>query len=209
MARDNKKGYNYFDYFCSTADIICEAAAYLDSAIKSFDKACFAAKVDGMHEIENRADMTKHEMTKRLMHEFLPPIEREDIIELAAKLDDIVDALDDAMHCLYMFNVSEIRDGAVKFSELIVKCATALKETVNEFRSFKTSKTIKDKLVEVNSLESDGDHLYSTLLHGLFCNEKDTLALITWMKIYEDLEGCLDHCEDAADIIESVIMKNT
>lgn len=209
MAREKKVAYDYFSFFCNTADIICEAATYLDESIKNFNQQNFIDKVNGMHEIENRADITKHEMTKNLMHEFIPPIEREDIIELATKLDDIVDALDDAMRRLYMFNVREIRSGAVKFSELIVKCAAALKETVAEFRSFKSSKTIKDKLVEVNTLESDGDYLHSDLLHDLFCNEKDTRELITWMNIYEDLEACLDYCEDAADIIESVIMKNT
>ena len=89
-------------------------------------------------------------------------------------------------------------------------CSSAtFKETISEFRNFKSSKTIKEKLVEVNTLESDGDHLYTELVHELFCGEKDTLKLITWLKIYDDLEACLDYCEDAADIIESVIMKNT
>lgn len=209
MAKDKKKDFNYFDFFCTTADIICEAANYLHSSLTSYNQADFISKVEGMHEIENRADISKHDMTKNLMHEFLPPIEREDIIELAAKLDDIVDALDDAMHRIYMYNASEIREGAIKFSDLIVKSAAALKETMEEFRRFKSSKTIKEKLVEVNTLESDGDYLHSDLLHDLFCNEKDTRELITWMNIYEDLEACLDYCEDAADIIESVIMKNT
>jgi len=209
MAREKKKDFNYFDYFFSTTEIICEAAEYLDNALKTFNKTGFVAQVDGMHEIENRADMSKHVMTKQLMHEFLPPIEREDIIELATKLDDIVDALDDAMRRIYMYDASEICDGALKFSALIAKCAGALKGAVDEFRNFKSSKTIKEKLVEVNTLESDGDHLYTELVHELFCNEKDTLKLITWLKIYDDLEACLDYCEDAADIIESVIMKNS
>lgn len=209
MAKDKKKDFNYFDFFCDTADIICEAANYLNGALTNYKQADFALKVEEMHEIENRADISKHEMIKSLMHEFLPPIEREDIVELAGKLDDIVDALDDAMHRIYMYNASEIREGAIKFSELIVKTAVALKETMEEFRRFKSSKTINEKLVEVNTLESDGDHLYSMLIRDLFCNEKDALKLITWMQIYDDLEACLDYCEDAADIIESVIMKNT
>ncbi len=209
MAREKKKNFDYFEYFVNTADIICEAADYLNGSLTSFDKATFVAKMDGMHEIENRADIAKHDMTKHLMHEFLPPIEREDIIELATKLDDVVDALDDAMRRVYMFNASEIREGAFKFCDLIVKCSAALKEALAEFKNFKKSKDIKAKLVEVNTLESDGDHLHAELLHDLFCNEKDTLKLITWMKIYADLEACLDYCEDAADIIESVIMKNS
>ncbi len=209
MAREKKKDFNYFDYFCTTADMICEAADYLNASLLSFDRESFMPRVEGMHEIENRADMARHEMTKHLMHEFIPPIDREDILELSAKLDDIVDAIDDTVRRIYMYNVTEIKEGALSFCTLIVKCAGALREAAEEFRSFKSSKHIKEKLVNVNTLESDGDNLHSELLHGLFAGEQDMRALIVWMNIYEDLESCLDYCEDAADIIESVIMKNT
>lgn len=209
MAKAKKKDFNYFDYFCNTADLICEAAAYLDKALKEFKPETVQESVNGMHEIENRADMAKHDMTKCLMHEFLPPIDREDIVELAVKLDDIIDALDDTMRRIYMYNVTDIKDGVLRCSELIVQSSLALKEAMEEFRSFKSSKLIKEKLVLVNTLESDGDNLHSELIHDLFKNEKDTRELVTWMNIYEDLESCLDYCEDAADIVESVIMKNT
>ncbi len=209
MAKDKKKGFNYFDYFCNTADIICEAATYLNASLINFKRDGFQEKVDAMHEIENRADMARHAMTKYLMHEFLPPIDREDILELATKLDDIVDAIDDTMRRIYMYNVETINDGALQFSELIVKCAASLKESTTEFRSYKSSKLIKEKLVDVNTHESNGDNLHYELLHDLFANEKDTRELVIWMNIYEDLESCLDYCEDAADIMESVIMKNT
>ncbi|MBR6594848.1 MAG: DUF47 family protein [Clostridia bacterium] len=203
------KGYNYFDYFCTTADKICVAANLLESALVGFDKASFKDKMAEMHALENEADSAKHEMTKSLMHEFLPPIEREDIIELGTTLDDIMDALDDAMRCIYIYDVSEIREGALKFCRLICQCAVALKETTEEFRNFKSSKLIKEKLVAVNTFESDGDALHAELVHELFVDEPDTRKLLIWKNIYEDLEGCLDDCEDAADIIESVIMKNT
>lgn len=207
--REKKKDYNYFDHFCNISDMICEAASCLEKALKSFDRNDFGTQMDAMHEIENRADSARHEMTKHLMHEFLPPIDREDILQLSAKLDDIVDALDDTMRRIYMYNVNAVTAGALSFSELITRCAAALKETTVEFRSFKTSKLIREKLVEVNTLESDGDSLHSDLLHTLYCEEGNTRDLLIWTNIYEDLESCLDNCEDAADIIESVIMKNT
>lgn len=203
------KDYNYFDYFCTTADKICVAAKLLENTLANFDKASFKDKMAQMHALENEADSAKHEMTKRLMHEFLPPIEREDIIELGTTLDDIMDALDDAMRCIYIYDVSEIKEGALKFCRLISQCAVALKETTEEFRNFKSSKLIKEKLVAVNTFESDGDALHAELVHELFVDEQDTRKLLIWKNIYEDLEGCLDDCEDAADIIESVIMKNT
>lgn len=204
-----KADFNYFDYFCGTADGICAAAGLLAESFANFDKNSFTERMAEMHTLENKADYAKHDMTKRLMHEFLPPIEREDIIELGKKLDDIMDSLDDAMKCIYIYDVAEIKDGAKSFCALIVKCTDALRETVQEFKSFKSSKLIKDKLVEVNTLEGDGDKLYSELIRDLFVNETDTRSLIKWMKIYAYLESCLDDCEDVADIIEGVIMKNT
>lgn len=209
MAKIKKKDFNYFDYFCNTADIICEAANYLDETVKNYNAEKIQEYVSGMHEIENRADMARHEMTKCLVHEFLPPIDREDIIELSVRLDDIVDALDDTLRRMYMYNVTDIKEGVLQFSAKIIEASVALKEAMVEFRSFKSSKLIKEKLVQVNTLESDGDNLHSELLHDLFKNEKDTRELVIWMNIYEDLECCLDYCEDAADIVEGVIMKNT
>lgn len=204
-----KNGFNYFSYFVETAERICGAAALLKSSVEGFEQNSFKDKMLEMHKLENEADMAKHEMMKHLMHEFLPPIEREDIIELGIKLDDIMDTLDDAMRCLYLYNVGEVRSGVFRFCDLIVKSSVALKEAVVEFENFKSSKAIKEKLVEVNTLESEGDALNSELIRELFVNEKDPVSLIIWTNVYEDLESCLDDFEDVADIIESVIMKNT
>ena len=87
-----------------------------------------------MHHIENAADGFRHDMTQVLSHEFIAPIEREDIIELAQDLDNVVDAIDDVMRRIYMFNVQTIRPEAKQFSAIITKCCHALLETIEEFR---------------------------------------------------------------------------
>ena len=115
-----KNGFNYFSYFVETAERICGAAALLKNSVEGFEQNSFKDKMLDMHKLENEADMAKHDMMKYLMHEFLPPIEREDIIELGIKLDDIMDTLDDAMRCLYLYNVSEVRPGVFRFCDLIV-----------------------------------------------------------------------------------------
>ena len=82
-------------------------------------------------------------------------------------------------------------------------------ETIEEFRHFKKSQTIGKHIIEVNTLESDGDTLHAECIRKLFCGNEDALTIVAWMTLFEGFEECLDACEDAVDVIESVIMKNT
>lgn len=210
MAREGKKrDFDYFEYFDACADFICRAAEYLDDSMKHFKRETFFDRVGIMHKIENDADSCKHGMMARLAHEFLPPIEREDIIALSGELDNVVDMIDDVMLRVYMFNAVRILPGAVEFSELIVKTAHKLKETVAEFRNFKSSKSIREKIVAVNTLESDGDALHARCLHELFSADTGAKELMVWTFIFDELEDCLDAAEHVVDIIETVIMKNS
>ncbi len=204
-----KKDFDYFGYFCTIASSATEAANYLHQSLSDFDRETFPAKMDAMHQIENTADMNRHEMTKQLAHEFITPIEREDIISMAQELDTVVDTIDDLMRRVYMYNVKEIRPEMLEFTALIIKCCSVMAEAVGEFKHFKNSKTIVEKIVAVNALESEGDALHARCIHNLFSEEADTRDTMVWMTIFEGSEMCLDACEDVVDIIESVIMKNT
>lgn len=209
MSKAKKKSTDYFEYFRISAEKAKDAAIFMDKSFRSFDKDSFSDRVDEMHEIEHAADANRHEMIERLAREFLPPIEREDIVALAQELDNVVDAIDDVAQRVHMFNISEIRPEALEFSELIISCCNALLEAVAEFRNFRNSKTIKTLMITVNTLESDGDALHSRSVHSLFSENADPLSTVAWMKIFDGFEDCLDACEDAVDIIESVIMKNS
>lgn len=204
-----KKNFDYFEYFVDTANIICEASDFLNKMLKSYNASAIKENMDKMHEIEHRSDELKHAMTSNLMHEFITPIEREDILELGNKLDDVVDGLDDAVRRLYMYNVQSIRPDALKLSEMIVKSAYALKDAMVEFKNFKSSKTIKDHIIAVNTVESDSDAIHCEAFHELFSNESDARELMVWVNVFDDLENCIDDCEDAVDIVETVIMKNS
>lgn len=204
-----KKNFNYFDYFIKNCNFICKAANFMFESLKSYDKNTFLEKKDSIHELENQADMCKHEMIEYLSHEFITPIEREDILALAQELDNVIDSIDDTMARIYMYNIDEIRPEAIKFAELVINCTKALKEAVAEFKNFKSSKSLFSKLIEVNNFESEGDNFHAKCSYDLFSTDTDTRTLLIWTTIYEDLEMCLDSCEDAVDIIESVVMKNS
>ncbi len=205
-----EKNYDYFDYFIRTADYACQAAACLHESLAEFNEDLFRSRMAKMHEIENRADDEKHEMMTRLLHEFITPIEREDIVALSQNLDDVVDSIDDVMIRIDMYCLTDIRTEALTFTELIMKCCEELRRTVTEFRSFKNSTKLRDAILSVNSIESEGDKLHSDCVRALYRNsEIDAKTVVAWSAIYEDLEMCLDACEHSTDIIETVVMKNS
>ncbi|MDR0951407.1 MAG: DUF47 family protein [Oscillospiraceae bacterium] len=207
MAKRNEA--DYYEYFCKSAKYAHRAAKYLDGLLRNYKKEELYNQTQEMRQLEHEADAVRHEMIAVLAKEFLPPIEREDIVALAQELDNVVDMVDEVVQFLYMYDVDEIRLDALVFSELIIRCTDALHEAVSEFRNFRKSRSLKDLLIMVNTLESEGDALYAKSIRALFQERADAMTILTWTKLFDAFEDCLDACEDTVDIIESVIMKNS
>ncbi|MDD4688592.1 MAG: DUF47 family protein, partial [Eubacteriales bacterium] len=155
------------------------------------------------------ADCAKHGITRLLVREFITPIEREDIISLAQTLDTVVDSMEDILLRIYMYNVTELRDDIAEFSKVIVSCAQALNVVLTEFKHYKNAEHINSCIVAVNNYESEGDKLLVDGVRGLSVSGCSDRELFIWTDVYEHMESCLDACEDVADIIEEVVMKNT
>ena len=206
MARGN---YNYFDAFVKMSDFAHKAALYLDTVFQDYDASNLLIKVDEIHDIEHRADDLRHDTITHLIKEFITPIEREDIMEMIQKLDNVVDNIDDVLRYMYMYNVQSLRPEAVKFSNIIVRCTRAMKSSMEEFHSFRKSNDLNDYIVEVNMLEEEGDRLQVTAINELFVEGTDPRELIVWGKIFDCLEACLDECEEVADTVERIVMKNS
>ncbi len=204
-----KNDYNYFDAFAGLSKYSYRLAVTLHETFTNFDPGCITEKVKDAHEIEHNADIAKHEIMNRLVKEFLPPIEREDIISLAQEIDDVTDSVEDVLIYIDMFNIQTIRPEVLKFTELIASCCKALDEALGEFKSFKTSKKLRDKIIAINHLEEEGDALYVDTMRNLFQTSKDPIELMCWTEVLHRLEKCCDNCEDVANIIESIVMKNS
>lgn len=205
----SKKDNKYFDSFVEMVDYSCEAAIYLKDIIYNFDPNKIKKQTKEMHDIEHSGDIARHNMTKSLAKEFITPIEREDIMEMADAIDTVTDKIEDVALRLYMFNIKEIRDDAKKMAEVIVKCTEALKDALVEFSNFRKSKIIQEKLIEINTFEEEADQLYIMSVRHLFEDVSDGLLAASWNQTFHYMEDVCDACEDAADVIESVIMKNS
>lgn len=204
-----KVSYNYLDALASLTNYSYELAVTLHSILSRFDTAKITEKVTSAHAIEHNADIAKHDIMNRLVKEFLPPIEREDITSLAQQIDDVTDSVEDVLIYVDMFNIKKIRPETLKFTELLVNCCKAMVSMMEEFKNFKSSKKLRDLIIEMNNLEEKGDALYVDSMRKLFQNSKDPVELMCWTEIFHRLERCADACEDVADIVESIVMKNS
>ncbi len=207
MKRKNE--YNYFDAFANLSKFSCELALNLHQTLSKFDQKQITQKVKEAHQIEHNADVAKHDIMNRLVKEFLPPIEREDITSLTQEIDDVTDSVEDVLIYIDMFNIQTIRPEILKFTELLVKCTKVMDESLEEFKNFKNSKKLHDKIIEINRLEEVGDALYVDSMRNLYHTSKDPIELMCWTEILHRLERCADNCEDVANIIESIVMKNS
>lgn len=207
MAR--KKENNYYEMFMEMADYSFQAASKLNEVLKNYNAGELSEIIKEMHEIEHAGDAKKHDLTRKLAAEFMTPIEREDIMQLSEEIDDVIDSIEDALLRAYMFNITEIRSEALEFSEIIVKCVSALRETLKEFENFRKSSNIKNTIVEVNRLEDEGDAIYIRAMRRLYTDNMDAVSVMSWTVMFDQLEKCCDKCENVADIVEDVIMKNS
>lgn len=207
--KKGKKGFNYFEAFVNLSKYSLTSAENLHKALSDFNPSELQQKVKEMHEIEHSADIAKHELMNHLVKEFLPPIEREDIINLSQEIDDVTDSVEDVLLIINMFHIKSIRPEALKFTELISTLCRSTHDALIEFQNFKNSKILHDKIIEINHLEEEGDGLYMETMSNLYASSKDPVELMTWTEILHRLEKCCDCCEDVADIIEQIVMKNS
>jgi uncharacterized protein Yka (UPF0111/DUF47 family) len=145
-----------------------------------------------------------------LAKEFVTPIEREDIMELASMIDTVTDKIEDVVLRLYMFNILKIREDTILMADMLIKCVASMKVAIEEFHDFRKSKTLNEKIIEINYLEEEGDRLYRMAVRNVFTEEGiSPIEATAWYQVFHYLEDVFDACEDVADVIEGVMMKNS
>ncbi len=204
-----RKQNDYFEIFVKLVDYSCKASRLLVNVMTDYRPEDLDLHMVKMHEIEHRADREKHEMMEKLAREFITPIEREDIIDMANQIDNVTDAIEDVLMRLYMFNIMVIRKDALEVALLIEETCNELKRALEEFGNFRKSKTLHKHIVEINRLEEVGDRLYTEATRRLYISEMDPSSIAAWTHVFHILEKTCDSCEDVSDVIERVLMTNS
>lgn len=205
-----KAVYNYFNFFTEMAECAKSAADYLKKCFANYESEDIKVMVEKMHEIEHNADLKKHEMHEKLLREFLPPIDRDDIMELSAALDQVVDGIEDVVLRLYMFDIRSLRDEAKQIADIVVSLCDNLTALLGSFEGFKKKlPELKEQIISINNLEEQADKIYIEAMHTLYTGTASAAELCAWKEIYDFLERCCDRCEHVADAVENVILKNS
>lgn len=160
-----------------------------------------------LKEYERAGDSLIYELTTKLNTSFMTPIEREDILQLSIRMDDILDGIEHFAAHLEMFSLTEIDEYVQSFMENIVKSTDEIVKAL-QLLSRKKLVEMREHAVTIKELESICDDIYRTSVKKLFINEKDPIRIIQFKDIYEQLEDVADYCEDVANTIETIIMRN-
>ena len=179
---------NYFNTFVKLVEFSCKSARLLIEVMTDYQPEKLEERMREMHEIEHSADLEKHLMIERLAREFITPIEREDIMELADQIDNVTDSIEDVLMRLYMFNITVIRKDALDAAIIIEQACEALKKALEEFSNFRKSKTLHKHIVEINRLEEVGDKIYTEATRRLYVSEMNPVAVSAWTHVFHILE---------------------
>lgn len=193
----------FFDLFTQASSNVREISRTLVELLDEWPAS--RDKIRDIRELEHEGDRLTREVINLLNRTFVTPIDRDDMFRLASAIDDICDYIDEAADNIDAYEVRDVPQKARQQAEVIYRAASRLHEAVGLLEGFKDSRRQLDAL---RQLEEEGDHLSREAIADLFRSGADPLTIIRWKDIHEQLEEATDACENAADVLEAVLVKN-
>ena len=193
----------FIEAFADMANNLTDGAKLLRGILQ--DMKDVEARVQKLKDIEHKGDEMTHNVLTRLNQTFITPFDREDIYRLASSLDDVLDFVYAAGERLIMYKIRGIYPAASELAGVVVRQSEQLCEAVAVLEKHDRALQI---CVEINRLENEADRIATTAVARLFDTEKDPINLIKQKELYEILESATDKAEDAANVIESVVVKS-
>jgi predicted phosphate transport protein (TIGR00153 family) len=194
----------FFRLYCRSSGNVVEIARLLVSLLERFP--------DGMDDLvaqikdhEHKGDRLTHDLVRLLNRTFVTPFDRDDLFRLAGALDDICDHVDEAADDIAVYGVTNVPSEARAQADVILRAAEQLDQAIQRLEGFQDSST---QLTALRELEDEGDRLVRDAVAGLFRSGQDPISVIRWKDIHERLEEAVDACENAADVLEAILVKN-
>jgi predicted phosphate transport protein (TIGR00153 family) len=194
----------FYDLYNRAAANTVAISATLIDLLDGFPDAADERMRD-IKELEHEGDRITHDLIDLINRTFVTPFDRDDMYRLAGVLDDVCDHIDDTAEMVVGYGVQSIPEAARQQAQVIHRCATKLCEAVALLEGFRDSKR---QLIELRTLEDEGDDLTRRAISELFRTESNALAVVRWKDIHEQLEEAVDACENAADVLEAILVKN-
>jgi hypothetical protein len=205
MTKIFKKDEKFFKIFGQMTVYILEAAEILGSMVRNpaADLVPLASKIK---DLEHKGDELTHRVIDELNKTFITPIDREDIHDLSAALDDVLDLIDSTATRIVLFRITDPIRAVPEMCTVLLNQAMEIGAAVSNLQD---NDHVVERCIEINRLENDGDRLFQSAIASLFEDVKDPIDVIKRKEIIETLEAATDKAEDVANVLESIIVKNT
>ena len=196
----------FFGLFEESAQNVVKAAQELKTMVDTWEDV--EERVGTITELEHQGDTITHQIMAQLNRTFVTPFDREDIALLAHSLDDVIDFIHAAADAMLIYKVNHSSQRAKELADIIVQGATEIERAMPYLRRRAALKQVFERCVEINRLENMADRVFRSAMGELFDDTTDIAEVIKWREIYEYMESATDRCEDVADVLEGVALKN-
>lgn len=197
----------FFTLFENMADVVGKMATQLQLMVNESNEDKRAEISAIIENLEHKNDDFTHNVFTELGRNFITPLDREDIHALATALDDIADYIYASSKKITFYNVNPNDMGIHKLADLVLQGSVEIKRAVRGLRDMKNLREMTEAIIKINSIENQADDVFDMSIDNLFNNENDFKEVIKKREIYQVLEIATDKCEDAANVIESIIIK--
>ena len=196
----------FFELFEKSAQNGVKGAELFKELVDNWDNV--PAKVEQITEVEHQGDAITHQIMEQLHRTFVTPFDREDIALLAHSLDDVIDFIQAASDTMEIYKVERPDQTARELADIIVRSTIEVERAMRLLSRKTKMKQMLEICVEINRLENVADGVYRKALGDLFTGNTDIAKIIKWREIYDQMESATDRCEDVANVLEGVALKN-
>lgn len=202
------KDKKFFPLFEQAGANLIEAAKALQESVYTTDLVRRAELNKKIEDLEHRGDDITHQIHLELGKNFITPFDREDIHSLASSLDDVADFIQGASNRIELYKIETPTQEMKEIADLIVEATEHVAKALNELRDLKNIRNITDSCIRINSVENRADYIFDKAVCELFEYEKDAITLIKTKEVLSAMEDATDKCEDVANVLESILVKN-
>lgn len=202
------KDKKFFPLFEQAGANLIEMATLLKESVNSNDLELRKSNSIKIEDLEHTGDKITHQIHLELGRNFITPFDREDIHTLANSLDDVADFIHGAANRMQLYNVETPTQPMIEITDLILEATEHVAKALFELKDLKNIRNITDSCVRINSVENKADYIFDKAVADLFEFEKDAISLIKQKEVLSAMEDATDKCEDVADVLESILVKN-
>lgn len=202
------KDRKFFPLFEQAGANLIDMAKLLKELVNSTSAEERKSLAKKLEELEHVGDNITHQIHLELGRNFITPFDREDIHALASSLDDVADFIHGASNRIQLYQVEKLSDPMIEITDLILEATEHVAKALFELKDLKNIRNITDSCVRINSVENKADYIFDKAVADLFEYEKDAISLIKQKEVLSAMEDATDKCEDVANVLESILVKN-